>query len=89
MDAAWEGGKGCFAIAACRKVVGHRQSVPTPILISDLPSLQMPYGCCRQLASGPSNIANAGMHRQIALDAVHLVVGGVCSGSRAGLSATA
>ena len=72
-----------------KKLVGLRQSVPTPILLSELRQSQM-SGVWLLRAAGFWNslVASSGMHRQIALDAVQLAVNGVRSGYVAGLVAS-
>ena len=72
-----------------RKLVGLRQSVPMLILLSELRQSQM-SGVWLLRAAGfwNSAVASPGMHRQIAVDAVHLAVNGVRSGYVAGLVAS-
>ena len=76
-------------LAHLKKLVGLRQSVPTPILLSELRQSQV-SGVWLQRAAGFWNsvVASPGMHRQIALDAVQLAVNGVRSAYVAGLVAS-
>ena len=69
-----------------KKLVGLRQSVPTPNLLSELRQSEMSdVWLLRAAGFWRSTVASPGMHQQIALDAVQLAVSGVRSGLAAGL----
>ena len=72
-----------------KKLVGLRQSVPTPILLSELRLSQMSYvSLLRASGFWNSMVASPGVHQQIALDAGQVDVSGVRSRFVAGLLAS-
>ena len=72
-----------------KKLVGLRESAPTPILLSELHQSQISdVWLLRAAGFWNSVVACPGMHRQIALDAVQLAVNGDRSGYVAGLVAS-
>ena len=72
-----------------KKLVGLRQSAPTPILLSELRLSQMSdVWLLRASGFWNSMVASPGVHQQIALDAGQVAVSGVRSGFVAGLLAS-
>ena len=71
---------GCSAFATPQKLMAPRQSVPTPLLLSELRQSQMSdVWLLRAAGLWVSTVAIPGMHR-LALDAVQLAWNGVRSG---------
>ena len=66
-----------------KKLVGLRQSVPTPILLADLQQSSMADILLLRAARFWNNLAtSSGLHRRVALDAVRLTVVGLVAALR-------